>query len=142
MNIDANIIKPSKSTIWEQTDGCAEQYRSCAAFFLLSALSQTFDVTIDRAIGAPGHGKDVVDGLNAVDKKYLANMTAKTVTPEQDTSNKKMQAHACTEEQNTSLAAECQRLLSHPSRKDGVTGGSKYNKRNTERKWTQQHYHI
>ena len=27
MNIDANIIKPGKSTIWEQTDGCAEQYR-------------------------------------------------------------------------------------------------------------------
>ena len=53
-----------------------------------------------------------------------------------------MQAHACTEEQNTSLAAECQRLLSHPSGKDGVIGGSKYNKRNTERKWSQQHYHI
>jgi hypothetical protein len=28
-------------------------------------------VTIDRAVGAPGHGKDIVDGLNAVGKRYL-----------------------------------------------------------------------
>jgi len=37
---------------------------------LLSVLACDFGVVIDRAIGAPGHGKDIVDGLNATDKIY------------------------------------------------------------------------
>mgnify|MGYP003340820577 CR=1 FL=1 len=34
-------------------------------------LALKFDIVIDCAVGAPGHGKDVVDGLNAVDKRFL-----------------------------------------------------------------------
>ena len=30
-----------------------------------------FNVIIDRAVGVFGHGKDVVGGLNAVDKKMF-----------------------------------------------------------------------
>ena len=30
-----------------------------------------FSIIIDRMIGAPGHEKDVVDGINACHKKYL-----------------------------------------------------------------------
>ena len=37
----------------------------------LTILACEFELTIDRVIGAPGHGKDVVDGLNATDKIYL-----------------------------------------------------------------------
>lgn len=37
---------------------------------LLSVLSYAFGISIDRAIGAPGHGKDIVDGLNAQDKVF------------------------------------------------------------------------
>ena len=34
-------------------------------------MSQCYSVTIDRGITAPGNGKEVVDGLNAVDKRYI-----------------------------------------------------------------------
>ena len=32
---------------------------------------------IDRALSAPGHGKGVVDGLNAVDKRFLRTCSSK-----------------------------------------------------------------
>ena len=31
----------------------------------------TLNISIYRSIGAPGHGKYVVDGLNARDKRYM-----------------------------------------------------------------------
>ena len=34
----------------------------------MSVMSQTYSIIIDRGISAPGHGKEVVDGLNDVDK--------------------------------------------------------------------------
>ena len=57
--------------LFEETDGCGKQYHCGTALWLLSMLSSKFNITIDRAIGAPGHGKDVVDGLNATDKRFL-----------------------------------------------------------------------
>ena len=33
--------------------------------------SANFNIIVDRIIGAPGHGKDVVDGINACGKKYF-----------------------------------------------------------------------
>ena len=33
--------------------------------------SHTHGTIIDHGVVAPGHGKYVVDGLNATDKKYL-----------------------------------------------------------------------
>jgi hypothetical protein len=49
-------------------DGCGKQYNSGTTLSLLSLIATEFDLTFDRAIGAPGHGKDIVDGLNAMDK--------------------------------------------------------------------------
>ena len=57
------------STMWDDTDGCMKQYRSGNAMFLLSVLAAEYSIIVDRAIGAPSHGKDVVDGLNATDKQ-------------------------------------------------------------------------
>eukprot|EP00957_Ditylum_brightwellii_P080124 6093726-Ditylum_brightwellii.AAC.1 len=37
-------------------------------------VSQKLNILIDCAVGAPDHGEDVVDGLNAVDKAYLNKM--------------------------------------------------------------------
>ena len=60
-----------RCTIWESTDGCCKQYRCGAALFFLSIISTNFNIIVDRMIGAPGHEKDVVDGINACDKRYL-----------------------------------------------------------------------
>ena len=34
-------------------------------------MSQCFSIIIDQFISAPGYGKEVVDGLSAVDKRYI-----------------------------------------------------------------------
>ena len=60
-----NIIKYNMGN----TDGCAEQYRYASALYLMSVMSQTYSIIIDRGISAPGHGNEVIDGLNAVDKR-------------------------------------------------------------------------
>ena len=39
--------------------------------FVLSMISTTFNIIVDRMIGALGHGKDVIVGINACDKRYL-----------------------------------------------------------------------
>eukprot|EP00978_Attheya_sp_CCMP212_P034637 scaffold146167_cov65-Attheya_sp.AAC.2 len=55
-------------TMYDTTDGCACQYRCSKDFFLLSVVAPGRRIVIDRAIDAPGHGKQgVVDGLNAID---------------------------------------------------------------------------
>ena len=37
----------------------------------LSMISTNCNIIVDRMIGTPGHGKDVIDKINACDKKYL-----------------------------------------------------------------------
>ena len=59
------------STIWENTDGCSEQYICASALYLMSVMSQCYSVIIYRGISTPGHGKEVVYGLNAADKLYI-----------------------------------------------------------------------
>ena len=68
---EKNVLTTSLSTIWENTDGCSEQYRCSSALYLLSVISQCYSIIIDRGISAPGHLKEVVDGLNYVDKRYI-----------------------------------------------------------------------
>ena len=56
------------------TDGCAKQYISGNALFLLNIVAMTYNITIDRVVCAPGHGKSIIDAMNAVDKNYLVRL--------------------------------------------------------------------
>jgi hypothetical protein len=62
-------------TIFDNTDGCAKQYHCAMAIHLLLILAMEFNITINQLVVAPGHGKDLVDGLHACDKEqYLKKM--------------------------------------------------------------------
>ena len=37
----------------------------------MTMLSSSYGIITDHAINAPGHGNNVVDGLNATEKRYL-----------------------------------------------------------------------
>ena len=65
------VLTTSLGTIWGNNDGCAEKYRCASALYLMSVMSQCYDIIIYRGISAPGYGKEVADGLNAVDKRYI-----------------------------------------------------------------------
>ena len=59
------------STVWEDTDGCAKKYRCALTIYLMTLLSSSYGIIMDHAMNPPGHGNNVVDGLNATDKNYL-----------------------------------------------------------------------
>ena len=59
------------STVWEDTDGCAKTYRCALAIYLKTVLSSSYGIIMDRAINPPGHGKNIVDRLNATYTRYL-----------------------------------------------------------------------
>ena len=39
--------------------------------YLMSVMSQCYSIIINRGIIAPGNDKDVVDGINDVDNRYI-----------------------------------------------------------------------
>ena len=66
-----NIIVQYLSTIMEETDGCAKQYRCATYFHLLLIIDVRSNVIINYSVGSPGNGKDVLDSSNTVDKQYI-----------------------------------------------------------------------
>ena len=95
-------------TIWDQKYGCAKQYRCSIAYYLMSYLSTSYQIVHDRAVDTPGHGKYVVDGFNAVQKRYLATCLRMRSTPEKDNiDSKRMHVEAMTEKGEVSFSEEC-----------------------------------
>ena len=84
--------------MWDQTCGCAKQYRCYIAYYLVSFLSKSYQIVFGISVDTPGHGKDVVDGFNAVQKQYLYICLRMCSTPEVDKiGSKRMRVHAITE---------------------------------------------
>ena len=68
---EQKLLTSALSTIWENTDGCAEQYRCASALYLMSVFSQCQSIIIDWGVSATGHRKAVADGINDIDKRYI-----------------------------------------------------------------------
>ena len=47
----------------------------------MSVMYQCYSVIIYRGIIAPGHGKEVVDGINYVDKRYIYQLMSTIQLP-------------------------------------------------------------
>ena len=54
---ERKLLESALSTIWKNTDGCAEQYIFASALYLMSVMTQCYSVIIDSGISAPGHDK-------------------------------------------------------------------------------------
>jgi hypothetical protein len=126
-------IRGLQTLIRDNTDGCVKQYCWGTALFLLSLMASIFhNVVIDWApvgapVGAPGHGKDVVDGLNTTDKRcYLKQKMSIVCTLEENESNDRMLAFSMVEEKAKSLAEECTWLCLDSSHITGVKSNTKY----------------
>jgi hypothetical protein len=59
------------AVLYEQSDGCAKQYKCATALWVLSHLSHKYRITINRMVTAPHHGKGSVDALAGVDKNFI-----------------------------------------------------------------------
>ena len=70
----------------------------------MSVLSQRHSIIIDRGISAPGHGKEVVDGINAIDKRYIYQLMSNVQLPGSKTFDSQILMHSCTPKNDVSLA--------------------------------------
>ena len=59
------------STVWEDTNGYEKQYRFALGIYSMTVLSCSYGIIMDHAINAPVNGKNICDGLNVTDKRYL-----------------------------------------------------------------------
>ena len=84
-------------TISENTDGCAEQYIFASDLYLLSVVSQCYSIITDRGICAPEHGKEVVDGLNDADKRFIYRLMSTFQLPGQVRFDSQIKMHTGTE---------------------------------------------
>ena len=132
----------SLSTIWENTDGCAEQYICASAVYLMSVMSQCYFIIIDQGISAPGHGKEVLDGLNYVDKCYLYQLISTVQITGSNIFDSQMQMYTGNQKYYVILAKEFQHHLTKEHCKNGVFDQGKNNKQFMERKWTDGQYHV
>jgi hypothetical protein len=139
--LDRKLLKRG-ATFFTDTDGCCKQYRCGNSIYLNSLLSSDHGIVIDQAIGAPGHGKDIVDGINATDKRYLAGKMCLIGTPEANDGPRMMQAASMLENAATSLAAESVRLCTEESRVRGVKGNTKHAKREADAPLKERNYNL
>ena len=83
--------------MWDQKYGWAKQYRCSIAYYLMSYLSESYQIALDRAVDTTSHGQYVVDGFNAVQKRYLATCLRMRSTPEKyKIDSKRMRVEAMT----------------------------------------------
>ena len=66
---------------------------------------------IDRGISAPGNGKDVVDGINAVDKSYIYQFLSNVQLPGSNRLYSQMKMQTGNQNNDVSLAMEFQQHL-------------------------------
>ena len=59
------------STVRQETNGCANQYRCALDTYLTATLPSLYVIITNLTINAPGHGNIVVDGLNTTSRCYL-----------------------------------------------------------------------
>ena len=86
----------------------------------MSVISQTYSLIIYRGISAPGHGKEVVDGLNYVDKRYIYQLMSKVQLPGSIRFDSHIKIHTGTEKKDVSLAREFKNHMEGEHRKNGV----------------------
>ena len=115
-----NLLTTSLSAVWKNTDGCAEQYICVSALYLMSVMAQCYSIIIDRGISSPGHGKEVVDGINDVDKRYIYQLMSTVQLPGSNRFDSQIQIHTGTQKYGVSLAKESQHFLTKKHSKDGA----------------------
>ena len=70
---------------------------------LFSISSYAHDIIIYSGVVAPGHGNDVVGGLNDTDKRFLTMLMKTVQLPNAATNNYQMVMHTSTEKSDISV---------------------------------------
>ena len=105
-------------------------------------MSKTYSIIIDCGISSPGHGKEVVDGINAVDKCYIYQLMSKVQLPGSVIFYSQIKMHTVTENKDVSLVHEFKDHMEEEHRQNGSIDQGKSIKRFMKRKWTERQFHV
>ena len=94
----------------------------------MSVMSQTYSIIIDLRISAPGNGKEVFDGLSAVDKRYIYQLMSKVQLPWSVRFDSQIKMHTFTENNYVSLSKEFKDHLEEEHRQNGAIDQGKSGK--------------
>ena len=109
---------------------------------MMSFLSKSYQIVLDRAGDAPGHVKDVVYGFNAVQKLYLATCLVMRSMPEVDNiDSKRMRVDAMTKKGEVSFAEEFNILLDLCD-EIGIKSDKKHAKREAKARLKHKYYWV
>ena len=109
---------------------------------MMSYLSTSYQIVLGRYVDTPGHGKDVVNGFNAVQKQYLTTCLIMRSTTEKDKiDSKRMRVEAMTEKGEVSFDEECKRLLDLRD-EIGTKGDKKHAKHEAKSRLNHKYYCI
>ena len=108
----------------------------------MSVMSLSYSIILDLGISAPRYGKEVVYGLNAVDKRYIYQLMSTVQLPGSNRFDSQMQMHTGTPKYDGSLSTEFQNYLTKEHRKNIVFDQGKHKKRFMKIKWIDRHYNV
>ena len=129
-------------TMWYQIYGCENQYRCSIAYYLISFLSKSYQIVLDRAVDTTGHGQDIVGGFNSVQKRYLTTYFRIFNTPEVDKIDiKRMCVDSMNKKVEVIFAEECKRLLDLCD-EIGTKGDKKHTKREAKSRLKHKYYWL
>ena len=104
------LLFANTSTIWENADGCAQQYHCANIQHLLSMLAHAYNIIIYDGVGASGYCIDVVDSLNATEKGLLSMFMTTVQLPGVEAYDLHMTIHTSTTNTCISLARGFQNI--------------------------------
>ena len=70
----------------------------------MSVLSQCFSIIIDWGIIAPGNGKEVVNGINDIEKRDIYQLMSNVKLQGSKTFDSQILMYSCTQKNDVSLA--------------------------------------
>ena len=83
-------------------------------------MPQCYSAIIDHGTNATGHNKEVVNGINSINKIYIYQLMSNVQLLGSKTFDLQILMHSCTPKNDVSLAKEFQKYMSKENRKHGV----------------------
>ena len=97
---------------------------------------QCLSIIIYQGISAHGHGKEVVDGINEIDKRYIYQLISNVQLPGSKFFDSQILMHSCTQKRMSVWLNNPKNICLRSICKHGVIGQGKYSKKDSKIKCT------
>ena len=92
----------------------------------MSILSQSFNIIIERGISAPGHGREVVDGLNDTENSFIFHIMSNFQLSGRQRFDTQIAVYTATQNTDVRFARDFQKHLSIESHKHRIKDHGKH----------------